>query len=200
MMPHLEASAHVARSVATLERRTFLRLLGAAATAGLLPSGCAGVPERWAPSTGTPLAVLTPRGYATFTAAAARLVGPTGGAMIERRAIDVGRVADAVLVRSPTLAGPFAQALVALEFGVWPLVAKWRPFTALDGAAQDAVLDDLMRSRLDLKRQMFAGVRSLALLAFYGTKESAAVSGYPGPFGSARVAIGAAMVGGDDAT
>ncbi|HWP65399.1 MAG TPA: hypothetical protein VNO26_05750, partial [Candidatus Limnocylindria bacterium] len=157
-----------------------------------------GVPEQWAPPPGVPLAALSPRAYATFTAAAARIVGPTGGRAIAERTIDVGRFLDGFLARSPSFATPITQALAVLEFGVWPLLAKLRPFTALGGAAQDAVLDDLMRSRLDVKRQLFAGVRSLALLAFYGTPESRSVSGYPGPFGSAAVPIGLAMIGPDD--
>ena len=197
MTPTLEAMGTLARTGAALERRAFLRVLGSLAAAGMLPSGCGGVPERWAPDPERGLTVLSPRGYATFTAATARLVGPTGGALIERRGVDVGRTADGFLARAPSLAGPFAQALLVLEFGVWPLVAKARPFTALGGPAQDVVLDDLMRSRFDLKRQVFAGVRSLAMLAFYSTPASRVVSGYPGPFGSEAVPIGVAMIGPD---
>jgi hypothetical protein len=197
MTPTLEAMGALARTGAALERRTFLRLLGSLAAVGMLPSGCGGVPEHWAPDPEAGLTVLTPRGYATFTAAAARLVGPTGGILIERRTVDVGRVADGILVRAPALAGPFAQALLVLEFGVWPLVPKVRRFTVLDGPEQDGVLDDLMRSRFDLKRQLFAGVRSLAMLTFYGAPASRTVSGYPGPFGSEAVPIGAAMIGPD---
>jgi hypothetical protein len=195
MTPTLEAMGVLARTGAALERRTFLRVAGALAAASVLPIGCGGVPERWAPGAGAPLAVLSPRGYATFTAAAARLVGPTGSALIAQRAVDVGRTADGFLVRAPSLAGPFAQALLVLEFAVWPLVPKARPFTALGGPAQDGVLDALMRSRFDLARQVFAGVRSLAMLAFYSAPASRAVSGYPGPFGSAQIPIGAAMIG-----
>jgi hypothetical protein len=87
-----------------------------------------------------------------------------------------------------------------LEFGVWPLVAKIRPFTGLGPGAQDAVLADLMRSRWTLKRQLFGGVRSLALLAFYTQPQSRVISGYPGPFGSERIPIGAAMVDAADAS
>ena len=198
MTPTLEAMGTLARAGAGLERRAFLKLAGSLAVAGLVPSGCGGVPDRWAPPDGVPLAVLSPRAYATFTAAAARLVGPTGGALIAERRVDAGRFADAFLARTPDLAAPLGQALVVLEFAVWPVLPKVRPFTALSEPAQDAVLDELMRSRLSLKRQIFAGVRSLAMLAFYSAPESRAVSGYPGPFGSAAVPIGAAMIGPDD--
>ena len=192
MMPPA-AGAEIGRAAAGLERRVVLRLLGAAAAAGLLPSGCGGAPRALEPPPGPPLLVLTPRGYATFTAAAARLVGPTGAGLIAERTLDVGRAADRLLARSPALGAPLGQALLALEFGIRPLVAKWRPFTALEGTAQDAVLGDLMTSRWEVKRQLFAGVRALALLAFYGSPASRIVSGYPGPFGSERTPIGAAM-------
>jgi len=198
MTPALEAAGALARTGAELERRTFLRLAGSLAVAGLLPSGCGGVPDRWAPGDGAPLTVLSPRAYATFSAAAARLVGPTAASLIVARRVDVGRFADAFLARTRSLAAPLGQALLVLELGVWPLVAKLRPFTSLSEPAQDAVLADLMRSRLALKRQLFTGVRSLAMLAFYSSPESRAVSGYPGPFGSAAVPIGAAMIGPDE--
>ena len=109
----------------------------------MLPAGCGRVPGPLAPAPDVTLAVLRPRAYATFTAAAMRLVGPPGAALIGRRTVDVGRLADGLLARSPTLAGPLAQALTVLEFGVWPLLAKVRPFTA-SAAAQDAVLADLV--------------------------------------------------------
>jgi hypothetical protein len=196
--PALEAMGTLGRARAGLERRGFLRLAAALATAGILPSGCGGVPDRWARGARADLVVLSPRGYATFTAAASRLVGPTGGTLIAERTVDVGRFLDAFLARTPAFAAPITQALVVLEFGVWPLVAKVRTFTALAGPAQDAVLGDLMRSRLDLKRQLFAAVRSLAMLAFYSAPESRVVSGYPGPFGGAGVPIGSAMIGPQD--
>jgi hypothetical protein len=194
LSPGFEASAHLASAAAGLERRAVLQLFGMAA-AGLLPGGCGGGPSWLAPPPGPPLAVLTPRAYATFTAAAARLVGPTGAdphrsAPARRR--PHGRRPARPLARAR---GPLGQALLVLEFGVRPVLAKWRPFTALDGAAQDAVLEDLVRSRFDLKRQIFAGVRAMALLAFYGLDASRAVSGYPGPFGSDAVPIGAGLAG-----
>jgi hypothetical protein len=186
-------TAALERSAATLDRRSFMRLVAAVAAAGLLPAGCESVPTALRPPSDTTLDVLGPRSYATFTAAASRVVGPAGAKLIAARTIDVGTAADAWLARTPELAGPLTQALVVLEYAVWPLVAKMRPFTALDEPAQDCVLGDLMRSRLDLKQAVFQAVRSLALLTFYSAPASRALTGYPGPFGDSKIGIASAM-------
>jgi hypothetical protein len=121
------------------------------------------------------------------------MVGPRGAVLVADRTIDVGMLADAFLARTPTVAGPLGQALLLLEFGVWPLVGKMRPFTALAGAAQDAVLDECMTSRLETKRAVFRGIRGLVMLAFYGSPASRTLTGFPGPFGSDAVTIADAM-------
>jgi hypothetical protein len=176
-----------------LARRAVLRAIGTGMALGLMPTGCSGVPAALAPSPRQPLVVLTPRTYAVLTAAAARVVGPRGAALIGDRTIDVGALADAWLARTPALAGPVGQALLLLEFGVWPILAKVRPFTALGGSAQDAVLDECMTSRLELKRSVFRGIRALALLTFYGAPASRALTNFPGPFGGGDVTIADAM-------
>jgi hypothetical protein len=176
-----------------LERRTFLRLTGVVLGTGLFPSGCSGVPAALAPPADATLVVLTPRAYATFTAAAMRLVGPAGSALVADRRVDVGRLADAWLAHTSALAAPLGQALLLLEFGVWPILGKVRPFTALDGDAQDAVLAECMTSRLETKRAVFRGVRSLALLVFYGAPATRPLTGFPGPFGNGTVTIADAM-------
>lgn len=128
------------------------------------------------------LGVLSPRAYATFQSVAMRCVGPRGAEAIRARRIDPARAADAWVARVPALAGPLLQGLWVLEWGVYPLVAKWRPFTALDGAGQDRVLEDLMRSRLDLKRDLFKGMKSLAMLTFYADPAAQPGIGHPGAF------------------
>ena len=176
---------------AALERRAFLRLAGVAVGLGMLPSGCGGLPDVLAPQRA--LGALTPRTYAVFTAAAMRLVGPKGAAMIADRTVDVGLLADDWLARTPAVAGPLGQALLLLEFGVWPLFGKVWPFTALDDGAQDAVLSECMTSRLDTKRALFRGIRSLAMLTFYGAPATSALTRFPGPFGDGTVTIADAM-------
>jgi hypothetical protein len=187
------AGDDLARAARSLDRRGFLRLAGLAAAAGVLPGGCGGVPEPLAPPAGLSLSALRARDYATFTAAALRVVGPQGAGLIRSRTVDVGRLADELLARSPSVAAALSQALVVLEFGVWPLVDKVRPFTALSGPAQDAVLADLARSRLAVKRALFGGVRSLVLSAFYGAPLTRSLSGYPGPFGVGAITVADAM-------
>jgi hypothetical protein len=166
-------------SLAALDRRAFLRLAGLAAAAGLLPSGCGGAPPDLAPPADLRLRFLTPRTYAVFTAASARIVGPAGAQRIAERRLAPGARAEAFLASAPTLAPTLRQALLALEFGVPPLLGKLRPFTALAGDAQDAILRELMESRYETKRLLFAGVRSLALLACYGDEISREWIDYP---------------------
>ncbi len=190
----------LAQAAGALDRRGFLRLAGAAAAVGLVPSGCGGVPTAFAPSSNAPLAALSPRQYATLTAAATQLIGPPGDALITRRDVDVGRLADALLAVNPALAAPIGQALTVLEFGVWPLLPKGRPFTGLDPAGRDAVLADLAASRLSLKRALLGGVRALALTAFYGAPATRRITGYPGPFGGGTGAIADAMAASRAAT
>ena len=166
-------------SLAALDRRAFLRLAGLAAALGLLPSGCGDAAPALAPPAGLPLRFLTPRTYAVFTAAAARIVGPAGAQRIRARRLDPGVRAEAFLASAPTLAPTLRQALLVLEFGVPPLLAKLRPFSALVGEAQDAILHELMGSRFATKRLLFGGVRSLALLACYGDPVSREWIDYP---------------------
>jgi hypothetical protein len=182
-------SSDLQRAAAALDRRAFLKAAGAVAAAGLLPAGCGGVPDLLAPPPDLRLAVLSPRAYATLNAAGARIVGPQGAALIERRTVDAAALADQLLAGSPTLARPLSQGLAVLEFGVWPLVAKLRPFTSLSAEAQDHVLADLAASHLETKRALYGGVRALVLSMFYGAPATRLLSGYPGPFGLGAVTI-----------
>lgn len=190
MTPELEARGALLR----LDRRRFLGVLGGTGLLGTTAFGCSGVPDAWRPPGNLQLRVLGSRAYSTFNAAAARLLGPSAQTAILAREVDPAAAADAWVAREPALGGPLAQALWALEWGVQPLVAKWRPFTALMDSGRDAVLDDLMRSRIDLKRDIFKGVRSLAILTFYSSPTGARLAGYPGAFGGPGAAgIGEAM-------
>jgi hypothetical protein len=171
----------VARVCAALDRRAFLRGLGLAAGAGLLPTGCDGAPRHFAPAPGQELRHLTPRTYAVLTAAAERIVGGRGADWIRSRQVDPGAHADAFLATAPEFAPALGQALLALEFGVFPLIGKLRPFTSLGEAGRDAVLSELAGSRLLLKRMLFGGVRTLSLLGFYSARETHALIGYPDP-------------------
>jgi hypothetical protein len=176
-----------------LERRAFLRLLGLAASAGMLPSGCGPGPGRLGPPPGRTLRILSPRTYAVFTAATARIVGPDGAAAMGEGRIDPAGIADDWLERLPRLGALLSRALLALEFAIFPLVGKLRPFTALEPGDQDRILEELMRSRFEWKRAVFNGIKSMACLSFYASPASRALTGYPGPFGGDEVTIADAM-------
>lgn len=187
----------LADAAATLDRRGFLRAVGAAAAAGLLPVGCgaaSSVSAALGPPAGRKLRVLSPRTYLTFNLATQRIVGSAGAAQIGAGGIDPAALADDWLARFGPSGELLQTALLSLEFGVWPLAAKLRPFSALDAAAQDAVLAQLQAGRWDLQRQLYAGIKTLACLAFYAHPESHAAIGYPGPFGGGGVGIDDAML------
>jgi hypothetical protein len=185
------AERDVRTALAALDRRGFLRLVALAAAAGALPAACTREPAgRAAPAD---LRALSPRGWAVLHAAAARVVGPAGAALVASGAVDPARRADAFLASAPGLAGAASAALLALEYGVAPLLPKWRPFTALDGDAQDRVLADLAASRLAAKRRIFAGVKALSLIGFYGAPEARALVGYPLGAAAPRATIADAM-------
>ncbi len=172
-----ELARRAADDLSALDRRAFLRLLGAAAATGLVPAACAREPA--GPGAPSVLRFLSPRSWAVLNAAAARIVGPRGAQLQSAGVVDPALGADRFLSGAPSLAEPLGQALLVVEFAVWPLVGKLRPFTALAPEAQDAVLAELAASRLATKRRIFGGVRAMALLGFYAAPEARALTGYP---------------------
>jgi hypothetical protein len=183
------AARDVEQALAALDRRGFLRLAGGLAALGVLPAGCGGVPPALAPPPDRALLVLSPRGYATFQAFAMALTGPRAAAAIAARELDPGAAADAWVARLPALGGALGQGLALLEWGVWPLLPKWAPFTRLDPTGRERVLQDLQRSRLDLKRDLYKGLKSLATLAVYAHPAAHRLTGFPGPFDAAGIAL-----------
>ena len=181
------------RALSTLDRRGFLRLTGLAAAAGALPTGCGNAPAELGPPPDLALSVLSPRTYAAFTAASHAILGPLGREAARDGGIDLAARADARLAATPAFAGLVQQALLALEFGVHPLVPKWRPFTSLSPAERETVLTKLMTARWDLSQALFQGVRSFTWLAWYAAPESHAAIRYPGPFGNAGARVADAM-------
>jgi hypothetical protein len=155
-----------------LDRRGFLRLAGVAATLGALP-GCSSADRR----------------DRIVTAVTRRIVGPLGAAQIDAGRVDPAAAADAFLADLGPLGDALELALAALEWAVWPLVPKLRPFTSLDPTEQDAVLADLRDSRLAFKRQLFAAAKSVGCLAYYTSPESHGALGFPGPFGDKAAAM-----------
>jgi hypothetical protein len=184
--------ARSARDLEGLDRRGFLRLIAVAAAAGALPLACSRAPLGVAAPPG--LRFLSARAWAVLNAAAARITGPPGAALIAAGRVDPALHADAFLAGAPSLAAPLAQALLALEFAIWPLVGKLRPFTGLAPEAQDAVLSELAESRIETKRRIFMGVRSVALMGFYASPEARALVRYPMGAADPAATIADAMV------
>jgi hypothetical protein len=182
------AAREAERALAALDRRGFLRLAGGLGALGVLPAGCGGVAPELAPPPGRALQALSPRGYATFQAFAMALAGPRAAAAIAARELDPAAAGDAWVARVPALGEALGQGLALLEWGVWPLLPKWAPFTALDARGRERVLADLQRSRMALKRDLYKGLKSLATLAVYAQPAARRWIGHPGPFDAAGIA------------
>ncbi len=182
MQPHEAVEA-----LAALDRRTFLRLAGVVVGAGLLPTGCGSLPAELTPPADRPLAMLTPRGYASFQAFSMRFAGPRVRSGIAAGNLDPAAAADAWIARQPALGATLGQGLTLLEWGVWPILPKWRPFSALDGRAQDHVLADLAASSWGWKRDLYRGLGSLASVIVFGDPAVRALLDFPLPFDAAGV-------------
>jgi hypothetical protein len=185
--------AELRAALGELDRRGFLRLAGAAVGLAVAPLGCRGAAADLAPPAEANLAVLDARSYAVFTAAAAGLIGGPGGEWILSGRVQTALAADAWLARVPGLGELLTQGLLVLEFAPWPLLPKLRPFTELAPAGRATVLRDLMTSRFDWKRDLFKGLKSLAVTTFYADPASRLLVRYPGPFGGAEATIADAM-------
>jgi hypothetical protein len=166
-------------------RRSLLRrgLLGGA----LLATGGAGFlalrAGRRVASPGDGLRVFSEQEFAVLDALAHRLVAPLPGwPTVEEvgvaRAVDriVERVEPSAQAELKQLLALFDNALAGFVFG-----GRTQPFTALDGAAQDKVLEEWRDSRVSLRRTGYSALRTLVLAGYYQSPLTWKPIGYPGP-------------------
>jgi hypothetical protein len=166
-------------------RRSLLKrgLLGSA----LLAAGGAGFlalrPGRRLPPPADGLRVFSLREYATLDALAHRLVAklpgwPTVEEVGVARAVDriAERVEPSALAELKQLLGLFENGLAGFLFG-----GRTEPFTALDAASQDRVLEEWRDSRIALRRTGYNALRTLVLAGYYQSPLTWKPLGYPGP-------------------
>ena len=123
---------------------------------------------------------FTPGRLATFRAAAACIVpseGDSPGADSDRAIAIADRALAARPAADQRLLGVFLGALERL-----PLLRFGRPFSRLPLDKRAAVLRFLESNRvLRPLRQGFFGVKTFALMGYYGAEETWGPLGYPGP-------------------
>ncbi|MFT3770187.1 MAG: twin-arginine translocation signal domain-containing protein [Minicystis sp.] len=163
-----------------MDRRGFLKkgLLGGA----VLVLGGAGIalqPTRRIAAPIAPLQVLDERGFQVLVAIAARIVTVEGVDPVA-----IAHDADQALAFAVPEAradlrkvlGLFENALPGLIFD-----GRARPFTQLDPAAQDRVLESWRDSRLVLRRGAYHALRKMCLAACYKEPATWRALRYPGP-------------------
>ncbi|MFH1130907.1 MAG: hypothetical protein V1754_06200 [Pseudomonadota bacterium] len=72
----------------------------------------------------------------------------------------------------------FPFGLYLLEYGTWFFCFSWRKFSKLSPERRALYIDGWAKSRFLLKRELFKGIKGLALLAFYSQPRIAEILGY----------------------
>jgi hypothetical protein len=129
------------------------------------------------------LRVFSEHEFAVLDALAHRFIGtlpgwPTVQAVGVARAVDriAERTEPSVQAELKQLLGLFDNALAGFVFG-----GRTEPFTALDAAAQDRVLEEWRDSHLALRRTGYNALRTLVLAGYYQSPLTWKPIGYPGP-------------------
>jgi hypothetical protein len=163
-----------------VNRRRFLRLsLGGSAllfAAGVLGRHLGGysVPEL----TRNKLVAFSLKEYAIFRAVAARIVDGAGDSAPTADELEVALRVDAYVSQMPPpIRGDISALLQLLEHSS----AIFSRFTALSPEAQDAALRAWESSRLDVRRQGFQALRSLAFMGYWRHDRTWPLIGYTGP-------------------
>jgi hypothetical protein len=178
-------------------RGLFKKTLGGAillAAAGAVPVALQKTRER-APR--TPLRFFTPAEYSVFAAATDRILAMSPlepstelGPPLPRPAaplpseVDVAEKADAFL--APLDAGSakdLKQLLMLFDNALFSVVMGGppRPFTRMSPDEQDRHLRSWATSRLAIRRTGFQALKRLAAAIYFGSPETYASVGYPGP-------------------
>lgn len=164
--------------MATTRRRFIQRGLLGGALLGVAGAGLAAWPttRTWVPA--TKLLFLSERAFAILAAVASRVV-PT--------AQDPGSIAqriDASLIDVPPETRADIEQLLLLfdnALAGAALDLRFAPFTALDAAQQDRVLERWRDSRITLRRGGYQALRRLCLAIHYSELSTQRVSGFEGP-------------------
>jgi hypothetical protein len=166
--------------VARQTRRSFLKkgLIGSVLLAGA-GIGLAKFPGRLTHKPRRGLRVLDEREFATLAAVTARVIQAPGGDPIEV----AHRADEALAVQVPEVRHDVKQLLTLFENALAGALFDFRfkPFTRLDSAQQDAALLSWRDSRIAVRRSGYVALRKLASGYFYCDPATWADIGYPGP-------------------
>jgi hypothetical protein len=163
-----------------MQRRAFLKrgLLGGA----VLAAGGVGValyPSRIRYTARETLALLDANSFNVMASIAARVVTAQGADHVA-----ITHTIDHALARAaPEAQHDIVQLLGLFENGLVGLLldGRLKPFTQLEGDAQDAALLAWRDSRLVLRRGAYKALKNLCETSFYRKESAWRLVGYPGP-------------------
>ncbi len=165
-------------------RRRFLRLglMGVAALAagGLFAWQTGGYDV--SDDTVAKLRALSPKEYLIVAAIAARILRVDAADMPSAGDVDVALFIDGLVARLDAANRTDLRRLLQLVEHAFPRSGGHAArFTRLDGVAQDAVLDAMMTSSVDLVRGAFEALKSLCVMGYFRDARTWAGLGYDGP-------------------
>jgi hypothetical protein len=169
------------RTALDLSRRGFL-VRGVTGSAVLGALGClpgAGGDAAALLGDGVRLLRLPRRPAGVLAAALRRVIPPREGSPSVDEVDLVGRIDRELYFQPDAMVRDLLDALRVLEW--WPvLTGRFARFSALEVGAQDRVLEGMARSRFDLVRSSFSGIRMLGLFYYYAAESTWPAIGYDG--------------------
>jgi hypothetical protein len=174
-----------------VQRRTFLKrgLFGGALLTAGGGAAFALFPSRVRFTAREALHVLDAKSFNVMASIAARVVTAEGA-----DPVTITHTIDQALARAvPEAQHDIVQLLGLFENALTGLLldGRFKPFTQLEGQAQDAVLLAWRYSRLVLRRGAYKALKNLCVTSYYRKEDAWHQTGYPGP-PDALLAISAA--------
>jgi hypothetical protein len=105
---------------------------------------------------------------------------PSAPSPQEVRAVE--RIEALLSISDPELPRALRIALSLVD--LWPALVelRFRRFRSLTDEEKDRSLEGWRRSRLELRRRIFYGLRAVALYGYWGAEATWRLVGYPGPW------------------
>ena len=124
---------------------------------------------------------LSIKEFAVLSSVVRCLVGPAQGAPTTEETRTTARIDRELMIHGGKLLQDLRDSLLVVEHGTF-LEGYGERFTRLSAAQQSLFLQSCRNSSLDLRRQVYGGLRFLTMFFYYSDDRSWPLLGYQGPW------------------